>query len=78
MDFEQIGANIQEEIENLSFTKVDFDQSIVESKLLDSINLVDLVVFVEEQAGLEIPNSDIQPENFDSINKILNYLKTRV
>lgn len=74
---DDLGTRIQKEVENLSFIRVDFDQSIIESKLLDSINVVDLIVFIEDATGIQIPNADVHPENFDTINRILTYLNNR-
>jgi len=62
---------IQEEIMNLAFRKVSFDESLVKSKLLDSIAVVDLLVSIEEKIGKTIPQHLIIDENIDSIDKII-------
>jgi acyl carrier protein len=62
---------IQDEISKLTFKKVGFDESIIKSKLLDSITLVDLLVSIEEQIGKQIPQHLINEENFDTIDKIV-------
>jgi acyl carrier protein len=40
------------------------DSQLLESGLLDSINLVQLIQFVEERFGVAIPDEDIGPEIF--------------
>jgi len=62
---------IQNEIMNLAFVKVKFDDSLIKSKLLDSIAVVDLLVSIEEETGKKIPQYLINEENMDSINKII-------
>lgn len=66
---------IQNEIMNLAFVKVGFDDSLIKSKTLDSISLVDLLVLIEEKTGKNIPQYLINEENFDSINLITETLK---
>jgi acyl carrier protein len=63
---------IQNEVMNLAFVKVGFDDSIVVSKVLDSISVVELLVAVEEQIGKKIPQHLVTEENLDTINKIVH------
>ncbi len=67
---------IQNEIANLVFTKVDFDESLITSKLLDSITLVDLLVSIEEQTGKQIPQYLVNEDNFDTIHKIIKTMES--
>lgn len=41
---------------NLAFRKVGFDESIIKSKLLDSIAIIDLIVSIEEKSGKNFRN----------------------
>ncbi len=68
---EELKKFIQEEIMNLAFVKVDFDESIVFSKVMDSITVVDLIVSIEERIGKKFPQHLMQDENFDTINKMI-------
>ena len=54
------------------------DESLFDSGTLDSFTLPDLVTGLEEQFGVSIPDSDLVPERFDTINKIEAYLDTKV
>jgi len=69
---------IQEEIEGLAFRKVALDESIIKSKLLDSITVVDLAVAIEEKTGVYVPATDVNEENFDTINRIAVYLEKKM
>ncbi len=72
---EDIKIFIQNEIMTLAFVKVGFDDSLIKSKVLDSITVVDLLVSIEEKTGKNIPQHLISPDNFDTINIIIETLK---
>ena len=72
---DEIKIFIQNEIKNLAFVKVEYDDSLIKSKVLDSISIVDLLVAVEEKTGKNIPQHLINEENFDTINIIVETLK---
>lgn len=72
---EDLKIFIQNEIMNLAFVKVEFNDSLIKSKLLDSISLVDLLVAIEEKIGKKIPQHLITEDNLDSINTIIETLK---
>jgi acyl carrier protein len=52
---------------------VDGDTELFSRGLIDSLNVVELVTFVEEALGCAIPPADITLENFDSINRIVRF-----
>lgn len=53
------------------------DESLFESGLLDSFALADLVTAIETEFGVKIPDSDLLPRKFDSIERIESYLDSR-
>jgi acyl carrier protein len=53
------------------------DESLFDSGTLDSFTLPDLVTGLEKEFNVKIPDSDLVPERFDSVNKIEAYLNTR-
>jgi acyl carrier protein len=71
---EDLKIFIQNEIAALAFKKVGFDESLILSKLLDSITMVDLIVSIEEKTNKKIPQHLLQDENFDTINRIIDTL----
>jgi acyl carrier protein len=68
---EELKKFIQDEIMNVAFKKVEFGESLIHSKLLDSITMIDLIVSIEEKIGKQIPQHLINDDNFDSIDKII-------
>jgi len=53
------------------------DESLFESGLLDSFTLPDLVTALESEFALRIPDSDLNPRKFDSVERIQAYLASR-
>lgn len=45
--------------------------------ILDSLSLIDLAKFVEDEAGIQTEPDEIELKNFDSIKKILKYVETK-
>jgi acyl carrier protein len=71
---DELKVFIQNEVMNLAFVKVGFDDSLIKSKLLDSISVVDLLVSIEDEIGQKIPQYLIKDDNFDTINIIIETL----
>ena len=55
----------------------DPSESLFDSGLLDSFALTDLVAGIEKEFALAIPDADLNPRKFDSIERILEYLESR-
>jgi acyl carrier protein len=71
---EELKSFIQEEITNLVFRTVEYDEKLLSAKLLDSISLVDLIVAIEDHLDITVPTADVTEENFDSIDIMSTYL----
>lgn len=51
----------------------DDEKSFLQSGLLDSLGFVSLVLFLEKSYSVTIDRSDLRPQNFDSLGKIVRY-----
>ena len=58
--------------------QVDRGQSLVESGVIDSLGILELVDFVEATFDLRIPEDELLPENLDSIGNITRYLAQKL
>lgn len=58
--------------------KVDREQSLVESGVIDSMGILELVEFVEGNFDLRIPEEELLPENLDSLANITRYLEGKL
>ena len=53
------------------------DLSLLDSGVVDSLGVLDLVGFIEEQFGIAAQDEDLVPENFDSIDALTRFVKER-
>ena len=60
---------------NVTVTK---ETGLLDSGLLDSINLVGLIQFLEERFAIKIPDSDIGAELFASPASLIAYVEQRL
>ena len=44
---------------------------------VDSVGMIDLIVFIESEAGIEVAQEDVTMENFDTVTRILAFIETR-
>ncbi len=51
--------------------------SLLESGIVDSLGVLDLVGFIGEQFGIEAQDEDLVPENFDSIDALTRFVRER-
>ena len=67
--------------QNILFSKTyphSDDASFLEEGIIDSMNVMELILFVEEKFNLEVADEDIVPANFDSVAKIAAYVRSKV
>jgi acyl carrier protein len=51
--------------------------ALLESGILDSQGVLDLVSFLEEQFSITIADDELVPENFQTIGRIAAFVETR-
>ena len=61
-----------------SDVKVERDTGLLETGLLDSINLVGLIQFLEERFSIRIPDGDIGSDLFESPASLIAYVEKRL
>jgi acyl carrier protein len=68
-------------VENFLFGEGDTlkgDTSFLEEGIVDSTGILELVMFLEETFEIKVDDSELVPENFDSLEKITHYLDNKV
>lgn len=53
------------------------DDSLLESGIIDSAAIFELVVFLEKGFGVTISDEDITPDNFENISTIANLVQSK-
>ena len=52
--------------------------SLLESGVLDSTGVLELVGFLEQTFGIEVANEDLVPENLDSISNVASFVERKL
>lgn len=67
----------QELVRDASLLPLTGETPLLESGILDSLSLLQLVVFLEGRFGVTVGDADLLPQNFETVNTICAYLRTR-
>ncbi len=54
------------------------DTSFLESGMIDSTGILELVSFLEERFGIKIEDEELVPEHLDSLFNVANYVKKKL
>jgi acyl carrier protein len=54
------------------------DTSLLESRVLDSTDVLELIVFVEGRFGIKVEDDEVVPENFDSVSKVHEFVTRKL
>jgi acyl carrier protein len=54
------------------------DESFLESGLIDSTGVLELIQFVEENFEIEVEDEEMIPENLDSIDRLVRFVDSKV
>ncbi|OPY00319.1 MAG: acyl carrier protein [Syntrophorhabdus sp. PtaB.Bin006] len=54
------------------------EDSLLDTGVIDSTGVLELVAFIEETYGIKIEDEEIVPENLDSINNISLYISQKL
>lgn len=69
-------------IENFLFNaegaSVGDNESFLESGIIDSTGILEVVAWIEDTFAYRVPDTDLLPENFDTINRLAAYLHKNV
>jgi acyl carrier protein len=54
------------------------DESLLEQGVIDSTGVIELVHYIEQDFGIEVPDADVIPANFGSISGLVAYVRRQV
>lgn len=54
------------------------DDSFLEKGIIDSSGVLELVGFIESTFNIEIEDDELIPDNLDSVNKIIQFVKKKL
>lgn len=80
-------SDLIEELRNFIIEELDYsgppdrlgeDFPLIESRVVDSVALVQIVAFLEERYDIEIDDEDLTPDNFASLGSISAFIAQKV
>jgi acyl carrier protein len=67
---------------NLLFSDADYphtdDASFLESGVVDSLGVMELIVFVEGRYGIDVQDREVVPANFDSVTRLSAFIRAKL
>lgn len=51
------------------------DTSFLENGIVDSMNVMEIVMYAEEKFGIKVKDEDIIPANFDSVHNLAEFIR---
>ncbi len=75
MVFERIRTILADQLD-LEEDKISMESDIVDDLEADSLDVVDLVMTIEDEYGLEVPDDQI--ENFRTVGDIVRYIEENI
>ncbi len=57
---------------------VDAETSLFQDQVLDSLNLVELITFVETRFGIKVAPSEVSIDNLDTVSRIAGLIERKL
>lgn len=67
----------KEIVTNPELLPIKGDTQLIKTGILDSLSLLKVVMFLEQKFGIKVGMEDVVPENFDTIDTICSYVRSR-
>ncbi|TDK35275.1 acyl carrier protein [Rhizobium deserti] len=79
---EAFAATLREFIAENFLFRADADvsdsQSLLDSGVIDSTGVLELIAFLEQTYGIRVADEEIVPDNLDSVDNMSRYLSTKL
>ena len=57
--------------------EIQYNVPLISSGIIDSVQMLELVAFVEKEFGITVDLDDTSLENFDTIDKLVDFIKRK-
>jgi acyl carrier protein len=74
---DQLSSFICVEILKQPNRKISNDEALISSGLIDSFNLIDLALFVEDNYGVQIDDTELNANTFDTLKQLVDLIDMR-
>lgn len=78
-DIDNIRGSVMDYIIELtSLRDMSYTTNLIELHIINSLNLIQLILFIESTFGVKIKMFTIQLEDFESIDKLSSFIKRKI
>ena len=63
---------------DLGKKSLDPDEDLLEQRVIDSMGILKLVVFLEKTHNIKVMDEDVVPENFQSLNAMAKFVEQKI
>lgn len=60
-----------------SLKEIKTDESLLDSGIIDSTGILELIMFLEEKFSITIEDDELTPENLDTIQNLVSFLSSK-
>ena len=81
VEIDNVKSKVVEHIASSSFndmSKIEEDTMIFKEGILDSMGLMTLITFLEDEFGIATQDTDLVEENFESVNAITDFVSRKL
>jgi acyl carrier protein len=75
LELDRAKTNVREAVAELTKRTLGDDECIVSTGLVDSLSIIKLISLLDRKLQIRIPTDRVQPEDFDSVDVILETLQ---
>jgi acyl carrier protein len=61
-----------------SLDDIDAGASLINTGIIDSLGVMELIAFSEETYGIEVADAEVVPQNFDSVRNLATYIQAKL
>jgi len=54
------------------------DENLLEQRIIDSMGILKLIVFLEKTYGIQVMDEEVVPENFQSLNIMVKFIEQKM
>lgn len=74
---DQVRSFIHQRFPQVRDRKLTDQASLLESGVVDSLGILDIVIHLEETYGFIVQDHELQPQNFDSIDALTEFTRAK-
>ncbi len=51
--------------------------SLLDNGIVDSVGVMELVAYLEQEHGLQVEDTELVPDNFDSVDRLVGFIERK-